>query len=107
MSSIFVETFCSFTEGYGNGKEKIPMEGEYDFEECADECFQLRRDGNEAINGATVERKKCFCELNQTRTWYSKEKMNCHFTKNEGEDGNKHYSYFALQKKHSEIDSKI
>ena len=88
---MFVDTFCSFTEGYGDGN-KISVGTNLNIEDCANKCFQLRRDGNEAVNGATLEDKECFCELNQKRTWYSKDKLNCHFTKNEGEEGNDYYA---------------
>ena len=92
---MFLDTFCSFTEGYGNGKKKIPVAGRMNFEDCADYCFKLKREGNEAINGATLEGSKCFCEMNQTRTWFSKEKMNCHFLTKKKEEGN-YLSIFIL-----------
>ena len=89
---MFLDIFCPFTEGYGDGSKKILVGNNLNIEECANKCFQLRRNGNEGVNGATLEERKCFCELNQTRTWYSKDKLNCHFTKNEGEEGNDYYS---------------
>ena len=93
---MFLDTFCPFTEGYGDGNKKILVGKNLNREDCANQCFQLKRNGNEAVNGATLEDKKCFCELNQTRTWHSKDKMNCHFTKTEGEEGNDYYSFLYI-----------
>ena len=39
----------------------------------------MRIDGNEFINGATLDKNTCLCEVNQSRTWYSKQSMNCFF----------------------------
>ena len=74
-----LELYCEYMEGAGNGKKKIKVDGEFTHQKCANRCLQLRRNGNEAINGATLDSTTCFCEMNQTRSFYSKQKMNCHF----------------------------
>ena len=49
---------------------------------CANECFQMKMDGQKTINGATLDKTTCYCEVSQNRTWYSKGKMNCKFKTN-------------------------
>ena len=77
--SNVLEYHCEYTEGIGNGIKRIKMIGGLDLQRCANLCFQMRLDGNEAINGATLDKKTCYCEKNQTLTWYSKQKRNCLF----------------------------
>ena len=77
--SKFLEVFCTYEEGSGNGVEKIKVNITANLQTCANECFQMKRDENAAINGATVDKKKCYCEVQQTHRWFTKEKMNCFF----------------------------
>ena len=76
--SIFLE-YCAYNEGSGNGIEKMKVDGELDLQQCANKCFKMRMNGKKDINGATLDGTTCYCEVSQTRTWYSKEKTNCQF----------------------------
>ena len=71
--------YCAYSEGSGNGIEKIKVDGDLDLQGCANKCFQMRLDGNEAINGVTYENTTCYCEVSQTLAFYSKEETNCQF----------------------------
>ena len=39
----------------------------------------MKLDENVTINGATLEKKTCYCEVSQNRLWYNKKKKNCLF----------------------------
>ena len=71
--------YCTYDEGVGNGIDKIKVRGEFNAQTCANKCFQMRRDKNKHINGATLDQKTCRCEVSQTHTWYSRQKKNCQF----------------------------
>ena len=77
--SDLIEYYCAYNEGSGNGVNKIKVIGDLDLQKCANKCFQMKLDGNGPINGATLDKETCYCEENQTRTWYSKQKKNCFF----------------------------
>ena len=77
--SDLIEYYCAYNEGSGNGVNKIKVIGDLDLQKCGNKCFQMKLDGNEAINGATLDKETCYCEESQTRTWYSKQKKNCLF----------------------------
>ena len=57
----------------------MKVTGSLDLQRCANKCFQMRQDGEKFINGATLDKTTCYCEVSQTRTIYNKEKTNCQF----------------------------
>ena len=77
--SNVLEYHCAYNEGIGNGLNKIQVKGGFNLQQCANECFQMRLDGNEAVNGATLDKKTCYCEERQLGTWPSYMKNNCLF----------------------------
>ena len=77
--SNVLEYHCAYNEGIGNGLKKIKVKGDSNLQLCANDCFQMRLDGQHAINGATLDKKTCYCEERQTDTWPSFMNINCLF----------------------------
>ena len=88
--------YCAYNEGFGTGIKKIPLEGDIDLQRCANKCYQMKLDVNKYINGATLDKTKCFCEVSQGRTVYSKEKTNCQFKTEPKPVKGKHCVYLFL-----------
>ena len=98
--SNHLEFYCAYNEGSGNGLEKIKVKGDFDVQSCANKCFQMRLDGNGTINGATLDQKTCYCEFNQTHSWYSRLKKNCQFKTNRKPMDGEYFIHFLSHTQH-------